>query len=98
MILINSTKNQHFVSQVEQRLNSNNPNAQDRNKRIFSFRVEDRESYSVVLESMDGCKISSNLSLNDIFSFDVVDGSSYRYNFEEIFHQYEKDIKKILKV
>src|SRR5690606_23599552 len=38
-------------------------------------------------------KISNTLSLNDIFSFDVLEKEAVRYNFEKLFHQYEKNIK-----
>ena len=38
------TVRQHFVSQVEQRLNAINPSAEDRNQRIYRFRLIDREA------------------------------------------------------
>jgi hypothetical protein len=93
MDLKDITKNQHFVSQVEQKLNAINPLAEEENRRIFSFSLVDRESSSISLDSQMGCKISRNLSLNDIFSFDVLKGDATRYNFEKLFHKYEATIK-----
>tara|TARA_B100000745_G_C20075921_1_gene367452 strand:- start:54 stop:458 length:405 start_codon:yes stop_codon:yes gene_type:complete len=87
------TKNQHFVPQVEQRLNAINPSAKEENQKIYSFSLEDRESYAINLDSEKGFKISNTLSLNDIFSFDVLEKEPARYNFEKLFHQYEASIK-----
>lgn len=88
-MLENDTKNQHFVTQVEQRLNAANPEADDKNKRIYSFRLVDRENYGLVLEKPEGNRISKNLSASDIFSFDVAGDGSKRFNFEALFQQYE---------
>ncbi|WP_216820373.1 hypothetical protein [Proteus mirabilis] len=54
----------------------------------------DRESYSIKLDSLNGFKISNTLSLNDIFSFDVLEKDNTRHNFEKLFNKYETDIKK----
>lgn len=93
MNLQDVTKNQHFVSQVEQRLNAINPLAKDENQKIYSFSLKDRELYAVSLDSESGSKISNTLSLNDIFSFDVLGKEAVRYNFEKLFHHYEVSIK-----
>ncbi|MDN8007214.1 hypothetical protein QZN06_01380 [Burkholderia multivorans] len=85
----NDTKNQHFVTQAEQRLNAANPQADDKNKRIYSFKIVDRENYGISLEKPDGNRISKNLSASDIFSFDVVGDSDKRLNFEALFQKYE---------
>ena len=50
-MLENDTRNQHFLTRVEQKLNALNPQAADRNLRIYSFRLVDRESYSLILET-----------------------------------------------
>lgn len=92
MDLQDVTKNQHFVPQVEQRLNAINPLASPRNQKILSFSLDDRESHSIRLDSPRGFKISQTLSLNDIFSFDILEKESERYNFEKLFHQYEASI------
>lgn len=93
MDLKDVTKNQHFVPQVEQRLNAINPLAKEENQKIYSFSLDDRESYAINLDSEKGFKISNTLSLNDIFSFDVLEKEAARYNFESLFHQYEASIK-----
>lgn len=93
MDLKDITKNQHFVSQVEQRFNAINQSDEKRKQKIFSFSLVDRESHTISLDSQDGFNISKTLSLNDIFSFDVLKEEAARYNFEKLFHQYESGIK-----
>ena len=88
-MLENATSNQHFVTQGEQRLNALNPQADPRNQRIYSFEVIDRESYKLALESSIGRPIGSNLSLFDLFSFDVPGDNRLRLNFKSLFHKYE---------
>lgn len=85
----NDTANQHYVSQVEQRLNSLNPNAEPRNQRIFSFALVDRETFALSLDSTHGRLVSKNLALRDLFSFEVIPESASRLNFEAQFQQYE---------
>jgi hypothetical protein len=84
----NNTHNQHFLPRVEQKLNALNPQAKIENLRIYSFRLVDRERYSLDLESQNGRLIGSNLSLFDLFSFDVADGGRLRTNFESLFKKY----------
>jgi hypothetical protein len=91
--LQNATINQHFVPQIEQRLNAINPLAKKDNQKIYSFSLNDRESHSISLNSDKGFKISNTLSLNDIFSFEVLKNETARYNFENLFSQYEANIK-----
>lgn len=93
MDLQNATINQHFVPQVEQRLNAINPLAKKDNQKIYSFSLNDRESHSISLNSEKGFKISNTLSLNDIFSFEVLEDEAARYNFESLFYQYEANIR-----
>ncbi|SOE97679.1 hypothetical protein SAMN05414139_10829 [Burkholderia sp. D7] len=88
-MLENDTKNQHFVTQAEQRLNASNPDADDKNKRIYSFKLVDRENYGLALENPNGNRISKNLSASDLFSFDVAGDSDRRHNFEALFQKYE---------
>lgn len=92
MELLNETKNQHFVPQVEQRLNAINPNAPKESQRIYSFTIDNREEFSIKLDSEKGRSIASTLSLNDLFSFDVID-KNVRYNFENLFNQYENSVE-----
>jgi hypothetical protein len=89
----NNTANQHYVSQVEQRLNSLNPNANRLNQRIYSFTVADREAFTLSLDSPRGRSISENLVLRDLFSFDVIRDNTSRFNFEAFFQQYEEDME-----
>lgn len=94
MDLKNETKNQHFLSQTEQRLNAVNPDAtNEKNLRIYQFDLVDRETYKVKLQCEKGATIGNTLSLHDLFSFDVLDRNSDRYNFEELFRQYEAGAK-----
>ena len=88
-MLENDTRNQHFLTQGEQRLNALNPQADPSNLRIYSFTVVDRENYILALESSNGRPIGTNLSLFDLFSFDVPGNSRLRHNFESLFHKYE---------
>jgi hypothetical protein len=92
MDLTNETKNQHFLSQIEQRLNAISPGTTKEPPKIYSFSITDRENHSIQLDSEKGSIIKSNLSFVDLFSFDVVD-KSIRYNFESLFSRYEKDIE-----
>lgn len=89
----NNTRNQHFLSQVEQRLNALNPQARADNQRIYSFEVVNRDEYIIALETQNGRPIGSNLSFFDLFSFDVPGGSPARRNFEALFHKYEAQIE-----
>jgi hypothetical protein len=92
-VLVNDTRNQHFLTRVEQKLNALNPQADARNLRIYSFEVIDRENYTLSLESPNGRPIGSNLSLFDLFSFDVPGNTRLRRNFESLFHKYEKPLR-----
>lgn len=93
MNLKDSTKNQHFVPQVEQRLNAINPCARDENQKIYAFNLIDRENHKIELKKSDGIKITKALSLNDLFSFDILEKDPQRYNFESLFQKYESNIK-----
>ncbi|TWB10585.1 hypothetical protein FBZ99_11173 [Rhizobium sp. ERR 1071] len=89
----NETRNQHFVSQVEQRLNASNPNSTGGNFRIYSFRIADREASRIELENPRGRAIVSTLSMLDLFSFDVPGGGPLRMNLEALFHKYEAKVE-----
>lgn len=81
----NDTRNQHFLTQVEQRLNASNPQAERSNLRIYSFKLIDRTNYLLELENPNGKLIGKNLSLFDLFSFDVLDNTNLRLNFESMY-------------
>ena len=90
----NLTKNQHFVSQIEQRLNAINPGALPENQRIYEFEIIDREHHQVRLVKPNGRPISGSLSMFDLFSFDVAD-DGLRANFEQTFGVYEARIRNL---
>src|ERR1700730_11095979 len=90
----NVTRNQHYLSRVEQKLNACNPDSKSRRFRIYSFRLVDRERYEIALESPHGRLIDSSLSLLDLFSFDVSGGGRLRLNLESLFHKYEENIER----
>src|ERR1019366_10189967 len=89
---MSEARNQHFISQVEQRLNAINPNALPRNQRIYKLRVVDREDRRLMLANENGSPIKANLSLSDLFSFDIDLDGRLRENFESLFNDYEASI------
>jgi hypothetical protein len=89
-MFLNESRNHHYLSQTEQRLNAMNPSADARNQRIFAFEVSDREKPVLNIVDQRGTRIESNLSCLDLFSFNVVD-SRYRMNLESSFGKYERE-------
>jgi hypothetical protein len=64
--LENLIRNQHFISQAEQRLNAMNPNTLPENQRIYEFNVVDRDVPVLKLQSPNGRKIENSLSWEDL--------------------------------
>lgn len=91
MSFLNHTKNQHYLSKIEQRFNATNPNARESNQRILEFDLIEREKYKIKLRSQKGSKIESNLSLLHLFSFDILEKEGF-LNFETAFQRYESNI------
>lgn len=92
MKLNNSTKNQHFVSQAELRLNTSSPSeVKSENQKIYAFDILNPEQYKIALNGVNGKSIAKTLSLTDLFSFDILD-RTIRTNFESLFHSYENQI------
>jgi hypothetical protein len=89
----NETRNQHFVARVEQKLNAINPDSESGKFRIYSFRLVNRQTYEIALENPRGRPIASNLSMFDLFSFDVPGGGRIRTNLEALFHKYELNVE-----
>ncbi|MDP4025113.1 hypothetical protein Q8W71_21005 [Methylobacterium sp. NEAU 140] len=85
----NETRNQHFISQAEQRLNASNPTAASHKSKIYVFNIVNRDDYKVTLEGSAARSIVNNLSMFDLFSFDILDRTQLRRNFEALFHKYE---------
>lgn len=88
MTYIDLTKNQHYFSQIEQRLNS----IAGVEHKIYSFTLQDRESCTVTLDNEKGTRIQSNLSFSDLYTFEFLE-NGYRKNFESEFCKYEEKIK-----
>jgi hypothetical protein len=90
-IMENPTRNQHFISQSEQRSNCIDESRPKEKQRIYKFEIADRENSIVRLTSTEGVKIKKNLSFDDLFSFDVKT-SSTRKNLESFFCKFEADL------
>ncbi|WP_346394429.1 hypothetical protein [Pseudomonas syringae] len=87
----NLTRNQHFISQSEQRSNCIDDCRPKDKQRIYKFEIADRENSVVRLTNTEGVKIKKNLSFDDLFSFDVK-SSSMRKNLEHFFQKFEVDL------
>ncbi|EPG2603423.1 hypothetical protein OQO75_003073, partial [Acinetobacter baumannii] len=88
----NETRNQHFISQVEQKLNCIDPTLPRERRRIYKFKIDDREELTFNLVNPLGVKIENNLSFNDLYTFDVFSDRT-RNNFEAYFGKYEVNIE-----
>ncbi|CRY84219.1 hypothetical protein [Yersinia intermedia] len=93
---LNNTKNQHFISQVEQKLNSINPDDVRKKRRIYKFNVIDRENSKVVLVSANGSRIENSLSINDLFTY-AINENGLRHNLEQEFENYEAKLESLTK-
>jgi hypothetical protein len=91
---VSQTKHQHYISQVDQRLNTSTPDAKLGNQRIFSFDLIDRDARIVRLTHPRGTPIASNLSMYDLYSFDVDKDADTRANLEREFGQYETIVRE----
>lgn len=92
-----STRNQHFLPQVEQKLNALNPGSTGQKFRVYSFRLVNRETYEIALENERGHSIDATLSMLDLFSFDVPGGGPLRMNLESLFQKYEANVEAYTK-
>lgn len=90
----NKTRNQHYISQVEQKLNSIDPLVDRTKRRIFEFEILDREQHSFKLTNENGVKVEKNLSMNDLYTFDMLNDST-RINFENFFKKFEDKIESL---
>jgi hypothetical protein len=88
MPLSNTTRNQHFLSQIEQRLNSIDRSLPTDRQSIYEFEVLDRGE--IRLSPPKSQRIGNNLSMLDLFSFDV--DKPFRQNLEALFRRYEDDM------
>ena len=88
----NKTRNQHYISQVEQKLNCINPSIAKEKRRIYQFESLNRESQEYKLSNEIGVKIENNLSFDDLYSLEIFDDAT-RDNFEQYFVQLERQIE-----
>lgn len=93
--LTHNSKNQHYISQVEQKLNSINPHDRKELRKIYSFTICDKENNNVSLDNIDGTLIESNLSDDFLFSFDGFE-EIHKASIEGLFGKYENDYEKIV--
>ncbi|MFJ2285279.1 hypothetical protein ACIOUF_02735 [Pseudomonas iridis] len=84
----NTTRNQHFVSQAEQRLNSCSPDRNSKNAEIYCFDIIGKNPPTISLG--EKIAIKRNLSFQDLFTLARV-GDAERLNFERLFHKYERN-------
>ncbi len=92
----NKTRNQHYISQVEQKLNCINSSIAKEKRRIYQFKALDRESLEYKLSNEIGVKIENNLSFNDLYSLEIFDDAT-RDNFEQYFWKLENQIEYLTK-
>lgn len=85
---INTTSNQHFISQAEQRLNSCSLNPKSRKSEINRFEILEKNPPKV--SSSEKVTISRNLSFQEIFTIQRLSDSE-RLNFENLFGRYEAE-------
>ena len=81
------------MPRVEQKLNALSPWAKNTNLRFYSFRLLERNTYSIAPEEPKGRSIDRNLSLFNLFSFDVSRDRCVRANLESLFQKYETYIE-----
>lgn len=87
----NETHNQHFIAQVEQRLNSIDLTE---NRKIYMFESTNREKHEYRILHKEGVDIKSNLSMTDLYSLEVFDNKT-RDNFERYFGLLENKIRSL---
>lgn len=88
----NRTRNQHFIAQVEQKLNAIDPTVARDKRRIYEFEIQDREHLTYSITNPNGVKIEKNLSFDDLYTFDIFSDAT-RNNFEAFFQKYESKIE-----
>lgn len=92
----NETRNQHYISQVEQKLNSIDPSIDKKKRRIYKFESLNREVQEYKLCAESGVKIDQNLTFHDLYSLEIFNDGT-RDNFEKYFCQLEKKIEELTK-
>lgn len=90
----NETRNQHYISQVEQKLNCIDPSVDKQKRRIYKFESlnRDLQEYEIYVE--DGVKIEKNLTFYDLYSLEIFENGT-RDNFEKYFCKLEEQIESL---
>lgn len=87
-----NTKNQHFISVSEQKLNSVDSHERKRKKiKIYSFDLIDRETHTIRLSNPSLIKAENNLSYSDLYTFEILDNEQ-RLSFENLFERLERKV------
>ncbi len=94
MDLLDKTRNQHFLPQTEQRLNAIDPLLDKDKQRIYEFEILRNTAGAMRLGTAQSRKICKNLSMLDLFSFDVDKNQPLRQNFEALFQRYEAEVDR----
>ncbi len=94
MSLKNNTRNQHFIPQIEQRLNAIDPTLAPEKQQIYEFEVLSHALDAPQIGPPQRRRIEKNLAIQDLFSFDVIPKTDQRLNFERLFQKYESDIER----
>lgn len=91
-MLNDSTINQHFISQVELRLNTSTPSQANRNNcKIYTFDVDQKSNGERVFSPKNE-RICKTLFVEDLFTVDK--SSSFRHNYESLFGRYEEKLSE----
>ncbi len=89
--LLDPTRKQHFLPQIEQRLNAIDSKVRKEKQSIYEFEVLGREP--IQLGPAQSTRIEKNLAMLDLFSFDVDRNQPLRQNLETLFNRYETDVR-----
>ncbi|QIC16467.1 hypothetical protein G3341_12580 [Providencia vermicola] len=89
-IFASETKNQHFVSQVEQRENSCNKNASNKNQEIFKYTRVDESQFD------DGKRVKISTNQSDFDLFTLAKKDSQRKNLENLMGNLESNYLTIV--
>jgi len=82
----NVTWNQHFVSQAEQKFNSQNP--ESNKSTIYYFEILDNGLSPPTIKCEGKKKVESTFAERDLFTIKKLSGKD-RVNLEKLFHRYE---------
>lgn len=89
----NKTKNQHYLSQCEQRFNAIDGAVKKGNCRIYQFEIKNKKTQEFDVVDNNGIKIEKNLAFDDLYTFFIKE-DGIRGNFEAFFKNYEDKIFK----